>query len=87
VQEKIEYVFKIIRTVNRIPQKFVKHIESTDGLYEMRIKSGNSIYSSTFANFNKLNYIYNLSKKATIYFINKLDRSLKQIQTYPESSI
>lgn len=44
VQEKIEYVFKVIRTVDRIPQKFLKHIESTDGLYEMRIKVGSDIY-------------------------------------------
>lgn len=44
VQEKIEYVFKVIRTVDRIPQKFLKHIESTDGLYEIRIKVGSDIY-------------------------------------------
>ena len=44
VQEKIEYVFKVIRTVDRIPQKFLKHIESTDGLYEIRVKVGSDIY-------------------------------------------
>lgn len=44
VQEKIEYVFKIIRTVDRIPKKFLKHIERTDGLYEIRIKFGSNIY-------------------------------------------
>ncbi len=44
VQEKIEYVFKVIRTVDRIPEKFLKHIEGTDGLYEIRIKVGNNIY-------------------------------------------
>ncbi len=27
-----------------IPQKFLKHIESTDGLYEIRIKTGSDIY-------------------------------------------
>jgi hypothetical protein len=27
IQEKIEYVFKVIRTVDRIPQKFLTHIE------------------------------------------------------------
>jgi len=32
-QEKFEYVFKLIRTVDRIPVKFIKHIEGTDGLY------------------------------------------------------
>lgn len=44
VQEKIEYVFKVIKTVDLIPQKFLKHIESTDGLYETRIKVGSDIY-------------------------------------------
>lgn len=43
-REKIEYVFKVIRTVDRIPEKFFKHIEGTDGLYEIRIKSGSDIY-------------------------------------------
>ena len=32
VQEKIEYVFRLIKTVDMIPQKFLKHIESTNGL-------------------------------------------------------
>ena len=44
VQEKIEYVFKVIRTVDNIPQKFLKHIEGTNGLYEIRIKFGSDIY-------------------------------------------
>jgi len=44
VQEKIEYVFKVIRTVDMIPQKFLKHIEGTDGLYEIRVKVGSDIY-------------------------------------------
>lgn len=43
VQEKIEYVFRLIKTVDMIPQKFLKHIESTDGLYEIRIKTGSDI--------------------------------------------
>ena len=43
-QEKIEYVFKVIRTVDRIPEKFLKHLEGTDGLYEIRIKAGSNIY-------------------------------------------
>ena len=31
VKEKIEYVFEIVMTVDRIPKKFFKHIE--DGIY------------------------------------------------------
>lgn len=44
IQEKIEFVFKVIRTVERIPQKFLTHIEGTDGLYEIRIKESSDIY-------------------------------------------
>jgi len=44
VQEKIEYVFKVIRTVDMIPQKFLKHIQGTDGLYEIRVKIRIDIY-------------------------------------------
>ncbi len=44
VQEKIEYVFKVVKTVDLIPQKFLQHIENTDGLYEIRIKVGSDIY-------------------------------------------
>jgi len=44
VQEKIEYTFKLIRTVERVPEKFLKHIENTDGLYEIRIKYRSDIF-------------------------------------------
>jgi phage-related protein len=43
-QEKVEYAFKLIKTVNIIPEKHLKHLEDTDGLYEVRIKSGSNIY-------------------------------------------
>ena len=43
-QEKIEYIFKVIRTVDRIPEKFLNHLKGTDGLYEIRIKAGSNIY-------------------------------------------
>ncbi len=44
VREKIGYVFRVIETVDRVAEKFLKHIEGTDGLYEIRIESGSNIY-------------------------------------------
>jgi phage-related protein len=44
VQEKIEYVFKILRTVQNVPRKFLDHITGTDGLYEIRIEFESNIY-------------------------------------------
>ena len=44
VQEKIAYVFKLVRQSDRIPKKFFAHITSTDGLYEIRIEYQSNIY-------------------------------------------
>lgn len=56
VQVKIGYVFKIIKTVEFIPVKFLKHIEGTDGLYEIRIESGNDKFR-VFCCFEKGNNV------------------------------
>jgi len=44
VQEKIEWTLGMIRDLNLIPEKYLKHIEGTKGLYEIRVQSGNNIY-------------------------------------------
>ena len=44
VQLKIDYVLKLVSTVEVVPAKFLKHISGTDGLYELRIKQGSNIY-------------------------------------------
>lgn len=44
IQEKIEYIFKVIRTIDHVPEKFLKHIRNTDGLYEIRVSVGSNIY-------------------------------------------
>jgi phage-related protein len=35
---------EIIETFDRIPETYLKHLSSTDGLYEIRVQVGNSIY-------------------------------------------
>lgn len=56
VQEKIEYVFKILRTVQNVPKKFLVHITGTDGLYEIRIEYESNIYR-IFCCFDKGNLV------------------------------
>ena len=56
VQEKIEYVFKIIRTVQNVPKKFLDHLTGTDGLYEIRIEFESNIYR-IFCCFDKGNLV------------------------------
>lgn len=56
VQEKIEYVFKIMRTVQNVPKKFLDYMAGTDGLYEIRIEYGSNIYR-IFCCFDKGNLV------------------------------
>ena len=37
VQEKIEYVLDLIRYEKRVPIKFLKFLDSSDGIYEVRV--------------------------------------------------
>lgn len=56
VKEKIGYVFKVISTVERVSEKFLKHIEETDGLFEIRIEVDSNIYR-IFCCFDKGNLV------------------------------
>lgn len=44
VKEKIDHVLFVISVAERIPVKFFKHLEGTDGLYEIRVDYGGNIY-------------------------------------------
>ena len=41
---KIQYVFELIKQVDRVPEKFLKQITGTNGLYEIRIEYQSNIY-------------------------------------------
>lgn len=66
VQDKFDYVFRVIRTVDNIPEKFLKHMEGTDGLYEIRIEFGGNIFR-VFCCFDKGNLVvlFNAFQKKT----------------------
>ena len=44
VQNKIDWVIGLVRTLRIVPEKYLKHLEGTDGLYEMRVKVGGDIF-------------------------------------------
>ena len=44
VKKKIQYVFELIRQVDRVPEKFLKYLTGTNGLYEIRIEHQSNIY-------------------------------------------
>ena len=44
VREKIQYVFELIKQVDRVPEKFLKHMTGTKGLYEIGVEYQSNIY-------------------------------------------
>ena len=44
VQEKIEFVLKIVKTVDKIPKKYFDHLTGTKGLFEIRVESESNIF-------------------------------------------
>ena len=77
VQEKIEYVFKIIRNVDNVPKKFLDHMTGTDGIFEIRMTHNS--YNSRLVKINRMltlescsfEYIYysSLSQMHKVYVI------------------
>lgn len=44
VQKKILWTLEIVEKLDRIPEIYFKHLEDSDGLYEIRVQVGNNIY-------------------------------------------
>ena len=43
-KEKIDYVLFLITHIEKVPEKFLKHLEGQKGLYEVRVEYGNNIF-------------------------------------------
>ena len=79
VKDKIEHVLYVISIAERIPVKFFKHIEGTDGLYEIRIEFSGNIYR-IFSCFDegKLVVLFNgFQKKSQKTPIKEIEKALK----------
>ncbi|MEZ4890080.1 MAG: type II toxin-antitoxin system RelE/ParE family toxin [Crocinitomicaceae bacterium] len=84
VQEKIEYVFKILRTVQNVPKKFLDHLTGTDGLYEIRVEFESNIYR-IFCCFDKGNLVVlfnGFQKKTQKTPKNEIELALKLKDEY-----
>lgn len=44
VKDKIIWTFNLIEELPRVPETYLKHIENTDGLYEIRVQQGSDIF-------------------------------------------
>ena len=44
VREKIAWTFLLIEEIQQVPETYLKYIEATEGLYEIRIQHGSDIF-------------------------------------------
>ncbi|MCW3115267.1 MAG: addiction module toxin RelE [Segetibacter sp.] len=44
VQAKIVWTFDLIEEIEKVPETYLKHLENTEGLYEIRVQQGSNIF-------------------------------------------
>ena len=84
VKEKIKYVLELIKQVEKVPEKFLKHLTNTNGLYEIRIEYQSNIYR-IFCCFDKgkLVVLFNAFQKKTQKTPKKeIEKALKLMDEY-----
>ena len=84
VKEKIIWTIELIEDLERIPETFLKHIESTDGLYEIRIKFAKDIFRIfCFFDQGRLIVLANgFQKKMQKTPKKEIERALKIMEEY-----
>lgn len=86
VKLKIQYVLELIKQVDRVPEKFLKHLTGTNGLYEIRIENKSNIYR-IFCCFDngKLVVLFNgFQKKTQKTPKNEIEKAIKIMNDYFE---
>ena len=44
VKDKIIWTFNLIEELPRVPEQYLKHLEGSEGLYEIRVQQGSDIF-------------------------------------------
>ena len=44
IKDKIIWTLALIEEIERVPETYLKHIENTDGLFEIRVQHGSDIF-------------------------------------------
>jgi phage-related protein len=81
---KIVWTFELIEELPMVPEKYLTHIEGTNGLYEIRVKSGSDIFRIfCFFDKGKLVVLANgFQKKTQKTPRNEIETALKIKITY-----
>ena len=84
MKDKIIWTFELIEEFQRIPETYLKHIENTEGLFEIRIQQGSDIFRIfCFSDHGKLVVLANGFQKKTQKTPKKeTERALKIKEEY-----
>ncbi len=87
VREKIVWTFLLIEEMQQIPDTYLKHLEGTEGLYEIRIQLGTDIFRIfCFFDAGKLVVLANgFQKKSQKTPKKEIDKALKIMEEYYEN--
>jgi len=90
VKGKIQYVFELIKQVDRVPEKFLKHLTGTNGLYEILIEYQSNIYR-VFCCFDEgqlvilFNGFQKKTQKTPKWEIDKAQQLMKEYLAYRQA--
>jgi len=84
VKTKIIWTLELIEDIQKIPETYLKHIENTDGLYEVRVQQGSDIFRIfCFFDQGQLVILTNAFQKKTQKTPRKqIDKALKIKEEY-----
>jgi phage-related protein len=84
VQDKIYKIIEAIETLERVPSNYLKHLESTNGLYEARIRLSSNIWRvfCFFDNGNLVILLNGFQKKTQKTPKNEIEKALRLMEQY-----
>ncbi len=87
VKIKIQYVLELIRQVDRVPEKFLKHLTGTRGLYEIRVEHQSNTYR-IFCCFDEEKLVvlfHGFQKKSQKTPLKEIEKAKKIMHDYFQS--
>lgn len=84
VRDKIIKVLDIIEQANRVPSRYLKYMEGTNGLFEVRVQLGNNIFR-IFCFFDGNKFVILLSgfqKKTQKTPVEEINRAVRLMAEY-----
>jgi phage-related protein len=86
VQSKIDWVIGLVRTLKIVPEKYFRHLESTKGLFELRVQVGSNIFRifSFFDSSNTIILLNGFQKKSNKAHKREIEKAKQLRQKFYE---